>query len=170
MINFIYIFLLTTACTIPTFAADTQTVEIADLQKNLADASFVNDNKKVTPQDLRSLNLDASTKVSFTNHDFVKNAFFCGTAKQPKIIRNIDFSGCTLENADFSYCKIINCKFKGANMINANFSNTIIDSTSFKDAKLANAKFNHARITFSTFWGATLTQADYSNSFQESTG
>ena len=99
--------------------------------------------------------LDQTSPLNFRDSNF-SGAIFSGTVEKPKIITNIDFSGCNLAFADFSHTVIVKCRFDGANLEQANFNGAKIKTVRFDKANIFYGSFNKANIEEVSFTKTNL--------------
>lgn len=127
-----------------TFFTNAYAKEGNDLKRleNMISSHPQNEILNLPNNDFRSHNLDMEQLLSFKGSNFEK-ANFSGTAENPKIITNIDFSNCNLNKADFSHTIITKCKFNNAQLNKANFDGAVIKFSSFHSAFLSDSNFSN---------------------------
>ncbi|GHT87536.1 hypothetical protein AGMMS49543_23850 [Betaproteobacteria bacterium] len=74
--------------------------------------------------------------------------------------REYDFSGCMLDDVDFSESFIF-ASFRGASLARARFRNANVKTCDFTGANLESAEFEGAAIDAAVFDGANLTGASF---------
>jgi len=109
--------------------------------ENIIQSQPQNEGLNLPKHDFRTVNLDMENLLSFKGSNFEK-ANFSGTLQNPKVITNIDFTNCNLNEADFSYTIITKCKFNNSQLNKANFDGAVIKFTSFHSAFLTESNFS----------------------------
>lgn len=97
--------------------------------------------------------------TSFNNADMTSNCFVSAEEETPSVFSGLDFTGATLNKANFQNLTLPNANFSTSNIESANFSGTDLSNSNFDDCLGHKASFRKAILNHTSMQRANLMEA-----------